>query len=79
MMIVWNRNSEQYESIESWECDLHNISGVVANDKVSISLQIFGLWVHLSTGVMGVTFELLVHRSQKVLNIIQRGDLLIKN
>ena len=54
--------------IQVWECDFsHDISGVVADYKISISLQLLGLKVDLTTGVVVVTFELLIHRVKKVL------------
>ena len=54
--------------METWERDIHDVPGVVADDKVAVSLKILGLQVHLSTGVVVVTFELLVHRRQEMLH-----------
>ena len=65
--ICVNKNME-HGSMESWEWHLHNISGVMANDEISVSLQILWLWTDLSTQVVVVTFELLIHRMQEVLN-----------
>ena len=58
-----------YENMETRERDIHDIPGVVADDKVAISLQILGLQVHLSTGIVIVTFKLLIHRRQEMLRI----------
>ena len=60
--------TQWYENMETWERDIHDVPGVVADDKVAVSLQILGLQVHLSTGVVVVTFELLVHRCQEMLH-----------
>ena len=58
-----------YGSTDSRERDLHDVPGVVTDDKVSVSLQLLRLGVDLPAGVVGMTFELLVHGRQKVLNM----------
>ena len=54
----------KYEHIES----SHDIAGVMADDKVLVSLQSLVLRFHLTTRVVFVTFELLVHCMQKMLH-----------
>ena len=49
----------------------------MADDKVSISLQLLGLRVDLPTRVVVVTFELFIHCSQEVLHGNKRVNKII--